>query len=274
MKAQWAPYTLDFKEEAITSRARMRRKQTYFLRLTDDKDLTRIGEVPLFQGLSAEDSPHFEHQLAQVCTSLTASESTLEKRPDTGLSSVNFGLESARFPTSAAGPITINGLVWMGSKRQMFLRLRRKLESGFRCVKLKIGGIDFAQELELLRYVRRQFSPAELELRLDANGAFTPANAMERLERLSEFQPHSIEQPIRAAQLEAMALLCLKSPVPIALDEELIGTRSDAEKVQLLDAIRPQYIILKPALCGGFAHADRWIALAAERGIGWWATNQ
>ena len=161
----------------------------------------------------------------------------------------------------------------MGDKRTMKNRIRQKLDAGFRCVKLKIGGIDFCDELDLLNSIRVEFPVSDIELRVDANGAFTPENAMERLERLSELDLHSIEQPIRQGQWEEMALLCSRSPIPIALDEELIGFRSDEEKERMLDEIRPQYIILKPSLCGGFAEADKWIEIAGKRNVGWWATS-
>lgn len=140
-------------------------------------------------------------------------------------------------------------------------------------MKLKIGGIDFQEELSILDTLRKEFTVEDIELRLDANGAFSPENAMERLERLSRYNIHSIEQPIRAGQWQEMARLCERSPIPIALDEELIGFSSDASKEMLLETVRPQYIILKPALCGGFAEADRWISMAKKRNIGWWATS-
>lgn len=158
----------------------------------------------------------------------------------------------------------------------MYNRICDKLNAGFRCVKLKIGGIDFSDELDLLRFIRREFSPSDLELRVDANGAFAPAEALEKLKRLSDFSLHSIEQPIRQGQWEEMRRLTESTPIPIALDEEMIGNwsnRSDEEMERLLDAIKPQYIILKPSLCGGFDAADRWIAAAEKRGIGWWATS-
>lgn len=152
-------------------------------------------------------------------------------------------------------------------------RISEKIEAGFRVLKLKIGGINFDDEVDLLRAVRSEFGPIDVELRLDANGSFTPANAMERLKVLSDFTIHSLEQPIRAGQLEAMAEICSGSPIPIALDEELIGVLSDSEMDALLDTIRPQFIILKPSLCGGFERSDAWITHAVSRGIGWWATS-
>ena len=161
----------------------------------------------------------------------------------------------------------------MGTKQEMCARIAEKLDAGFRCVKLKIGGINFDDEAELLANIRREFPSGSIELRLDANGAFTPQNALDRLNRLSEFDIHSIEQPIKSGQWEEMARLCRLSPIPIALDEELIGFHSDDFKTRLLDTISPAYIILKPSLCGGFEESDRWIELAENRNIGWWATS-
>lgn len=161
----------------------------------------------------------------------------------------------------------------MGDKHTMFQRMSEKLDQGCKCIKLKIGGIDFNEELDLLRYLRQNFDSSTVEIRLDANGAFSPENALEYLKLLSEFDIHSIEQPIRQGQWDKMSELCRLSPIPIALDEELIGFNSDEYKQQLLDSIAPQYIILKPALCGGFSEADRWIKYAECRDIGWWATS-
>ena len=169
--------------------------------------------------------------------------------------------------------IPINGLVWMGTHDEMLSRLKEKLALGFRCVKLKIGAIDFAKELDLIQHIRKHFSREEVELRVDANGGFTPDVALERLQELARYDIHSIEQPIMAHQWSEMAQLCQLSPLPIALDEELIGVNSTDEKIRLLDTIKPQYIILKPSLHGGVAGTREWIALANERGIGSWITS-
>lgn len=248
-------YRLYFRFEARTSRAVMRYKDTYFI----EGDGV-VAECPLFAGLSADDVPDYERQLMRVCSS------GLEYVPD--YSSIIFGVESMRrllenpVNSSQGWSVPINGLVWMGDKRLMQERVEQKLAEGFRCIKLKIGGIDFADELDMVASLRSRFSPSDLEIRLDANGAFTPDNALRRLDALSRHCIHSLEQPVKAGQWEAMERICRESPIPIALDEELIGVRSDADKASMLDAIRPQYIILKPALCGGFAHSDAWIAAA------------
>lgn len=300
--ASWTKYTLIFKELAITSRARMQTRPTYFLTLISPEFSAgvAIGEVPLFQGLSAEDTPDFEAILDKACRDISRCNSLEEayaSLPE--VSSIRFGFESAclrafynnspwthdpqfdlNFNFSATlewlrgkTGIEINGLVWMGTKEEMHRRIREKLDQDFHCVKLKIGGIHFEDELELLAGIRREYSPEEIELRLDANGSFTPENALERLNALSDYEIHSIEQPIKPGQWEEMARLCRQSPIPIALDEELIGFRSDFKKAELLNAIHPQYIILKPSLCGGFVAADHWIELAKSRNIGWWGTS-
>ena len=169
--------------------------------------------------------------------------------------------------------ITINGLVWMGTYEEMLARLEEKLQAGFHCVKLKIGAIDFFKELDLIKRIRDVYTKEQVELRVDANGAFSPADALEKLHRLSEFQLHSIEQPIRAGQWNEMARLCAATPFPIALDEELIGINRRDRKIELLETIRPQYIILKPSLHGGISGSEEWMELAAERGIGSWVTS-
>ena len=169
--------------------------------------------------------------------------------------------------------ITINGLVWMGTYDEMYARLEEKLKTGFHCVKLKIGAIDFFKELDLIKHIRQDFSKEQVELRVDANGGFSPENAMSRLEALAQYDIHSIEQPIRQHQWPKMAELCRETPIPIALDEELIGVNVKSMKQALLDTIRPQYIILKPSLHGGMYGCKEWISLADERGIGSWITS-
>ena len=169
--------------------------------------------------------------------------------------------------------IPINGLVWMGNHDEMLQRLEEKMEKGFRCIKLKIGAIDFDQELDLIRRIRDRFSFHEVELRVDANGAFPYDEALYKLELLSQYNIHSIEQPIRQGQWAYMAELCRESPLPIALDEELIGVNDLAMKHHMLNIIKPRYIILKPSLHGGIAGCREWIATAREMGIGSWITS-
>ncbi|MDO4319794.1 MAG: o-succinylbenzoate synthase [Bacteroidales bacterium] len=277
MRIEWAPYTLDFRFEARTSRESMRHKQTYFVRVTDEiTGRSGVGECALFRGLSSDDVPCYEQWLDSLCADPGA--------PLPPSSSIRFGLETARMNagidmvtptpfTDGREGIVINGLIWMGDQITMRERIDAKLAAGFRVLKLKIGGIDFDREVELLKYIRGMYSPETLEIRLDANGSFTPDNALARLGILSRYTIHSLEQPIKAGQPDAMADICRRSPVAIALDEELIGMPDADEARNLLEYISPQYIILKPALCGGLAGADIWADTAESLGIGWWATS-
>lgn len=285
LKAEYCRYTLDFYEPARTSRQTMLDKLTYFIRVYDDADPTTfgIGECALFKGLSCDDRPDYEEKLADVCRSIdSVSPDVLRDYP-----SIAFGVETAimdlrngglrcPFPSpwsNGEGGIVINGLVWMGSVEQMRQRIADKIAQGFKCVKFKIGGEDFSQEVKLLESVRQSFGPDRLEIRLDANGAFTPDNALAKLRRLAQLDVHSIEQPIRQGQYEAMSAICADSPIAIALDEELIGINDPEKKLAMLTAVRPTYIILKPALCGGFSGAMEWISIARLQNIDWWATS-
>lgn len=280
LRAEYRRIILRFKETAVTSRDRMQQKETYVVKVwhSQSPDKIGVGECPIFRGLSAEDTPDYERMLAEACE-------FPNRLPE--ISSIRFGFESAILDLQNGGcqrladtpfvkgerTIRINGLVWMGDKKTMLRRIGEKLDGGFRCVKLKIGGIDFDDELDLLGHIRSEYTASDIELRVDANGAFAPSEAYERLQRLSEYDLHSIEQPIRAGQWSDMASLCERSPIPVALDEDLIGFRTDRDKNDMLSEIKPAYIILKPALCGGFSEADRWIATAQQHGIGWWATS-
>ena len=270
--ASWAPYRLNFRFEARTARERMRGKDTYFVRVCRGRRVA-YGECALFRGLSADDTPDYEERLSYFCHHL-------DELPECGYSSIRFGLETAlRNLDASAGDgwggtaIPINGLVWMGDKSLMAERIEAKLADGFKVLKLKIGGIDFEDELDLLDAVRARFSPAELEIRLDANGSFRPDRALQCLERLSTYSIHSIEQPVAAKQPSAMRHICRHSPIPVALDEELIGCTSMEEKRQMLDYIHPSYIILKPALCGGLSGAEEWADAAESASIPYWFTS-
>ena len=259
----------------------MREKDTYFVKIFDpaNPDVFGIGECGLFKGLSADDVVDYEDCLSRACADPLA--------PLPQMSSIRMGFETALADFNNGGKrsvvksdwqsgttsITINGLIWMGDKSTMLSRVREKIERGFKILKLKIGGIDFEEELSILKLIRDTYSDSDLEIRLDANGSFSTADALQRLDRLSRFDIHSIEQPIAAGQYDDMARICRLSPILVALDEELIGFRSDGEMEQILDAIKPQYIILKPTLCGGFERSDKWVELAENKGIGWWATS-
>jgi L-alanine-DL-glutamate epimerase-like enolase superfamily enzyme len=152
-------------------------------------------------------------------------------------------------------------------------QIQEKLAQGFRCIKVKIGAIDFEKELSLLKFIRNHFDAQTIEIRVDANGAFSSNKALDKLNRLAAYQLHSIEQPIAQHPIEAMTELCKTSPIPIALDEELIGVFSVPNKQKLLEQIQPQYIILKPSLVGGFRGTKEWIEIAEALGIQWWITS-
>lgn len=285
MEANYKKYTLNFKVPSGTSRGVLTQKETWFLVL-GHKGRFGIGECGILRGLSIDDVPDYEEKLAWTCKNIHLGLGPLLDRL-TEYPSIQFGLEQAflsveanhpfeLFPsdfTQKQTPIPINGLIWMGDEAYMLQQLEQKIKNGFRCIKMKIGAIEFKKELSILRSIRNNFSPDEIELRIDANGAFLVGEAMEKLQRLSAFSIHSIEQPIRQGQWDAMAELCQNTPLPIALDEELIGIFSVTQKQKLLQTIQPQYIILKPSLVGGFSGSQQWIQLAEKQQIGWWVTS-
>ena len=282
--AKYKKYNLQFRNPAITSRATMLEKETYFIKIWDETNpnIYGIGECAIFRGLSADDDVNYEANLKRICENINKiSPKEIEQ------SSIRFGVETALNDLANNGqriifnsnwldgynPIPINGLVWMGNQSEMLNRIIEKIEAGFSCIKLKIGGIDFNKEIKLLRFIRGNFSADDLQIRLDANGAFAPENALEYLDKLSKYSIHSIEQPIKLGQWSAMAEICQKSPIPIALDEELIGINESSLKDKMLSTIKPHYIILKPSLCGGFLGSNEWIELANKHSIGWWITS-
>lgn len=275
---------LHFKQPAGTSRGVYTTRRIWLLTV-EHGGRTAIGECAPLPQLSCDDIPDYEAVLRRFCDIIEATGS-IPYDEMRNYPSMLFGVETALAQLSRTDGllydtpfshgeegIPINGLVWMGTHDEMLSRLKEKLALGFRCVKLKIGAIDFAKELDLIQHIRKHFSREEVELRVDANGGFTPDVALERLQELARYDIHSIEQPIMAHQWSEMAQLCQLSPLPIALDEELIGVNSTDEKIRLLDTIKPQYIILKPSLHGGVAGTREWIALANERGIGSWITS-
>ena len=287
LRAEWAQRRLNFNFEARTSRAVMLHKDTYYIRVWHEETpaVYGIGECALFKGLSREDDARFEARLDHLCRNIneasanphTVHDSSLRFGLETALNDLHNGGRGVIFPPSewlrSTTSIPINGLVWMGDKETMLHRMREKLDDGFRCIKIKIGGIDFDQELDILKTLRKSFGPDDVEIRLDANGAFTAENALARLEALSAFHIHSIEQPRKPGQYDAMTRICAESPIPVALDEELIGTTSLEFKLQLIRQLKPAYIILKPSLCGGFSDANLWVDVAVKYGCGWWATS-
>ena len=286
MKATIHPYLLHFKQPAGTSRGIYTTRKIWYIHLYDPQTGHHgYGECAPLPNLSCDDLPDYETILQQHCQYVEVN-GTIDYEALRNYPSMLFGLETALrqvktnslqlwtsdFSNGKAG-IPINGLIWMGNFDDMYRRIEEKMKLGFRCIKLKIGAIDFDKELELLDHIRQHFTAEQIELRVDANGAFSPQNAPEKLHALHTFQLHSIEQPIRAGQWEEMANLCATTPLPIAMDEELIGVNRTEDKIRLLETIHPQYIILKPSLHGGIHGSAEWIRLAEERGIGYWITS-
>ena len=285
MKATYHRYILNFKQASGTSRGILKTKETWFL-ILKSKGKQGIGECGLFRGLSIDDRPDYEEKIKWVCNNISLGlEALLLETIE--FPSIQFGLETAfkslesedpfqLFPskfTKSEDSIPINGLIWMGSETFMKNQIADKIDAGFSCIKIKIGAIDFQTEINLLRSIRNQFTSKDTELRVDANGAFQPSEALEKLKILSDFDIHSIEQPIKQGQINDMAKLCEKTPLPIALDEELIGVFAVTKKQELLQTINPHYVILKPSLIGGFAGSDEWIKFAEKQNIGWWITS-
>lgn len=284
---QIIPKVLHFKQPAGTSRGTYVTRKSWYLLLTSDEVPGRygIGECAPLPKLSCDDLPDYEHLLTEICR-----QTEINNGPDAEIlrpyPSILFGLETAfrhfhtgsfalwntPFSRGEAG-IPINGLIWMGDYKKMLEQIETKMQSGFRCIKLKIGAINFEEELALLKHIRAHFSAEEIELRVDANGAFSPTDALNKLHKLAELNLHSIEQPIRAGQWEEMAKLTAETPLPIALDEELIGCNTLQGKKELLSVIKPQYIILKPSLHGGISGGQEWIDEAERQKIGWWITS-
>ncbi len=271
---EWTEYPLTFGFTARTSREVMQRRSTFLLRRPDASMPSgrRYAEANFFESLAPESRADFLAQLKAYCGGTLPYSSVTSSAVRCAADMLHMPLPDNTWTRGHSG-IAINGLIWMADKHTMQQAIAAKLQQGFKVLKLKIGGIDFDDELDLIRAIRRQFTPDELEIRLDANGSFSPENAAEHLERLSPFGIHSIEQPVRQGQYGLMAELCRTSPIDIALDEDLIGLRSDAEKLAMLRQIRPAYIILKPTLCGGLKESDSWRRLALQEGIGWWLTS-
>lgn len=289
--AQYTKYTLHFKQPAGTSRGVLTQKTGYILKISDSNQpgITGFGECSILPGLSYDDRPGYEDRLKQLCNEINLPFDVLMA----GLTewpSLQFALETALLHLKKGGSgllfkssftagqtaIPINGLIWMGDFDSMLTQIEAKIAQGFHVIKMKIGALNFNTELELLRTIRHQYSPAQITLRLDANGAFSRQQALEKLHILSAFQIHSIEQPIQADRTDhwaSMAYICRHSPIPVALDEELIGYHTNPERIALLEAVNPSFIILKPSLLGGFSACAEWICIAESRNISWWVTS-
>ena len=285
MKATYHKYILQFKRPSGTSRGVMTEKETWFI-ILEKEGKKGIGECGILRGLSADDRPDYEAKLRWTCDHIHLGENQLWEAL-IGFPSIQFGVEMAfkslasespflPFPsdfTKGKKSIPINGLVWMGEELFMKQQIEEKIAAGFSCIKLKIGAIDFDKELQLLGYIRQHFTADQIEIRVDANGAFNVSLALDKLNQLAGFKLHSIEQPIQKNNTDKMSELCKTTPIPIALDEELIGVFSFEEKEALLQKIKPQYIILKPSFIGGFRGTKEWILLAEKYNIGWWITS-
>ncbi len=285
MQATYKKYILDFKRPSGTSRGVLTTKETWFL-ILEDENKTGIGECGILRSLSIDDRPDYEEKLRWICSNIYLGKDKLREHL-MEFPSIQFGVEMAFLSLGSQDPfvlfpseftrgisgIPINGLVWMGEKSYMKEQIAQKIEEGFNCIKLKIGAIDFDSELDLLKFIRSEFPSEEIEVRVDANGAFSGDEALGKLQKLSRYGIHSIEQPIKPGQWDRMAALCRESPIPIALDEELIGVTNISKKEELLKLIRPQYIIFKPSLIGGFRGTQEWMGVADNIGTGWWVTS-
>ena len=300
LRASFFKKVFEFNFQARTSRGEMKDKVSWFIKLWDDRSpmIFGIGECGPLPGLSIDARDDFEVILAKVVRDINEFKSWKDQK-DSGPSimkalvdmipidypAIRFGVETAWLDLQHGGnriifhndflsgkSIPINGLIWMGESDEMIRQIHKKVIQGFRCIKVKIGGLDFEVECDVLREIRAHYPTNEITIRLDANGAFHPAEALSKLEELSKFGIHSIEQPIKEGRPE-MRELCKKSPIPIALDEELILHQRIDSKKKILEELQPRYIILKPTLHGGISGCEEWIDVAASMGIGWWITS-
>lgn len=288
LKATLHKKVFHFNFEARTSRGLMKDRTSWFIKIFDGKDpsVFGIGECAPLTGLSPEFNSEYESKLNEFVDSFSLQEipKTLEGihqqfSSAANMSSLMFALETALLDLSNGGtrtifnnpfkPIPINGLIWMGGMDFMLQQIEIKIRDGFRCIKLKVGGLDFEKECDVLQYIRRKYFRDDITIRLDANGAFKTEDVFYKLGELAKFNVHSIEQPIKKGS-EFLPEVCAKSPIPVALDEELLGATRRGE---LLDKLKPQYIILKPGLHGGFYGSSEWIREAEKRKIGWWITS-
>jgi len=286
VRATYIAHPLVFVRPAGTSRGILEEKTCIYIKLTSHQGKSGIGEVSFIPGLSVEDEGELEIRVDHICKLINRGEMDAGQ-PLPTLPGVQFALETAVQDMETGGELLLypseftegekgiptNGLIWMGTQAFMISQIREKMKLGFRVLKLKVGSLNFSEELDLVKWIRSEFGTADLEIRLDANGAWSPEEAREKMERLSRFWIHSIEQPIAAGQHEALRQLCLDSAIPVALDEELIGITDSRKRSELLDTVRPPYIIIKPGLLGGLSVAAEWIALAEKYKAGWWITS-
>lgn len=285
MRLDFCPYNLIFKKPAGTSRGVLTEKITCFIKIYDESDPScyGIGEAAVFPGLSPEADERYFYKIIELQTNIRLGIPTdlthfpsLQMGLEQAIRDYSCGCKGVYFDSpfiEGKKEITINGLIWMGDFSAMTDQIEKKLELGFKCIKLKIGAIDWESEIAMIELIRKRHSRKEIEIRVDANGGFTMDNALPRLKRLSDLDVHSIEQPIKPGTPELMRFLCEVSPLPIALDEELIGKFTAEQKANMLENIHPQYIVIKPSLEGGFSGAEEWINLAEAAGVKWWITS-
>jgi o-succinylbenzoate synthase len=298
IKASYTPYNLQFKLPATTSRGTLTQRHTYYIlvQALHQPLVYGIGEASPLAGLSIDDRPDLEEKIAQLCHQITGIEigetqnellDFAEEFVPDDMPSLRFALETALLDLTNGGSriifqndfsagvkqLIINGLIWMDDIEKMQEQIEEKIKLGFRCIKMKIGALDFDNEIQCIKKIRQHYTTEQITIRVDANGAFSPSEALDKLKLLADLGVHSIEQPIRAGQEELMAKLCKYSPLPIALDEELISKSSEQQRLDLLEIIHPAYIILKPTLLGGFRNSAKWIELAESLQIGWWFTS-
>ncbi|MEX2482924.1 MAG: o-succinylbenzoate synthase [Brumimicrobium sp.] len=289
LKATFEKRIFTFKKPSGTSRGVLTEKKAWFITIwnKENPSVHGIGECSIIPKLSPdyESEEQYELKVKEVAEKISVFAENLDALK--AFPSIYFGLEMALMDLNNGGKrmyfdtsfyrgktsLPINGLIWMGAPDFMEEQIQEKLKAGFSCIKMKIGAIDFEEELRLIKMIRKNHSADKITLRVDANGAFSPSDALEKLKELAKYDIHSIEQPIKQGQWKAMRSLCDVTPLPIALDEELIGIHSLEDKREMLEAIHPQYIILKPSLVGGFKGCVEWIELAGSMNIPWWITS-
>lgn len=293
VRASFLKKVFRFNFKARTSRGLMKDKSSWFIRIWDyhKPEIFGVGECGPLPGLSIDDRPDFEEALAGVIDQINASSfdgydhEAVKNFIKPGFPSITFGLETALRDLQNGGkriiynnsflqgqPISINGLIWMGDMDFMMNQINQKVARGFKCLKLKVGGLDFDRECDILSYIRRRYFREDITIRLDANGALKIDEVLYKLDEMAKFRIHSIEQPIKPG-LEEMEELCRKSPIPVVFDEELIGVESNEDKTRLLEKLKPHFIVLKPTLHGGLKSCEEWIAIAESLKIGWWITS-
>lgn len=285
MKASYIKHNLIFKKQAGTSRGVLLEKPSWFL-ILDSNGKRGIGECSILPKLSLEKNTDLSPVFDSICNDILLGKEYLINKwqhypavkfaIEMAFCDLEFGEEKQFYDTpfySQQKGIQTNGLIWMGSKTEMLTQVDEKIAQGFSCVKLKIGAINWEDELDILKHIRSKYDKHSIELRVDANGAFDPQEAIHKLDELAKLDIHSIEQPIKAEQWDKMADLCQNTPLPIALDEELIPVLDNQRRFEMLNHIKPQYIILKPSLIGGFSDSEYWINIANQLNIGWWATS-